>query len=423
MEGLAHERCRRAAPPTVTLMLLKLALRNVFRQKGRTAMTLAAIVFGVAGLIVSGGFIQDVFIQLGDAVVQSQTGHVQVFRKGFFERGTRHPEKFLIDDAQNLSTALARTPGVKQISARLSFAGLLNNGRRDQPIIGEGVEAEKEAALSAYLKISEGRALNADDAFGMMAGQGVAKSLGLKVGDRVTLVMNTAAGALNTMEFKLVGVFQSFSQDFDARAIRIPLLAAQQLMGTSGANLLVAVLHRTEDTDRAHAAIASRLGERPLEARHWRQLSDFYEKTVQLYERQFGILQFIILAMVLLSVVNSVNMNVFERQSEFGTMQALGNRPLEVFRLLLIENALLGLIGATLGVIAGVGIALAVSAIGIPMPPPPNANIGYTAFIRVVPATVASAFFIGLVATVLAAVFPARRTAKTPIVDALRQGV
>lgn len=72
-------------------MLIRLALRNVFRQTVRTAMTLAAIVFGVAGLIVSGGFIQDIFVQLGEAIIHSQTGHVQVFRKDFVELGTRHP--------------------------------------------------------------------------------------------------------------------------------------------------------------------------------------------------------------------------------------------------------------------------------------------------------------------------------------------
>lgn len=69
-------------------MLIKLALRNIFRQKIRTAMTLAAIIFGVSGLILSGGFVQDIFVQLGEAIIHSQTGHIQVFRKDFLEKGT-----------------------------------------------------------------------------------------------------------------------------------------------------------------------------------------------------------------------------------------------------------------------------------------------------------------------------------------------
>ena len=403
-------------------MLTKLALRNVLRQKVRTAMTLLAIVFGVSGLIVSGGFVADIFVQLGEAIIHSQTGHYQVFRRGYVEQGARHPEQFLIENPEVTADAIKQLPTVKDVASRLSFSGLMNNGKRDLAIIGEGIEPDKEAQLGTYLSITAGRALKDDDRHGAMLGQGVAAALGVAPGDHLTLVMNTPGGALNTLDMEVVGVFQSFSKDFDARAVRIPLSAAQELMLTQGANVLVVSLHRTEDTTAAGEQIHGAINAE-LEARSWRQLSDFYDKTVQLYDRQFGILQLIILAMVLLSVVNSVNMSVFERQSEFGTMLALGNRPPDVFRLLLVENAILGLAGASLGVAIGIVIALAISAVGIPMPPPPNANAGYVALIRIVPMTLLWAFIIGFTATVLAAIFPARRIAGTPIVDALRQGV
>ncbi|PTD96951.1 ABC transporter permease [Pseudothauera lacus] len=402
-------------------MLFKLALRNIFRQKLRTAMTLAAIVFGVSGLILSGGFVHDIFHQLGEAIIHSQTGHVQVFRKDFLDRGTRQPDRFLIDQPERLAATLAEHEAVAEVAARLNFAGLINNGRRDLAIIGEGIEPDKEARLGTYLQITAGRQLEDGDEFGMLLGQGVAHAMNLRPGDQATLVMTTADGAMNTLDFDIVGVFQSFSKDFDARAVRIPLAAAQTLMDTPGANVLVVTLHHTADTDSAHAAVRARIDAASMEARNWRELSDFYDKTLQLYDRQFGVLQWIILFMVLLSVANSVNMSAFERLGEFGTLQALGNRKRDVFRLIVVENLVLGALGATLGVVIGITLALIISAIGIPMPPPPNANVGYTAFIRVIPATVLTAFLIGFAATVLAAVFPARRVSATPVVEALRQ--
>jgi putative ABC transport system permease protein len=123
---------------------------------------------------------------------------------------------------------------------------------------------------------------------------------------------------------------------------------------------------------------------------------------------------------VLLSVANSVNMSVFERVGEFGTMVALGNRRGQLRALILTETAMLGIIGAILGVALGVALALLISAIGIAMPPPPNANLGYTGFIRVVPAVLALAFAVGLTATLFAAVLPAIRVSRMPVVDALR---
>lgn len=401
-------------------MLYRLALRNIFRQRIRSAVTLAAIVFGVVGLILSGGFVQDIFVQLGEAIIQSETGHVQVFREGFREKGSRQPERYLIDDPKATAALIAKEPLVSAVSTRLSFSGLLNNGKRDLAIVGEGVEPDKEARLGTFLKMVAGRPLADSDLFGTTIGQGVAQSLGLKVGDNVTLLMNTTGGALNTIDVEVVGIFQSFSRDFDARAIRIPLAAAQELMATPGGNLLVVTLHRTADTDAAQEKIRALLPA-GLEARSWKQLSDFYEKTLQLYDRQFGVLQIIILVMVLLSVANTVNMSAFERMGEFGTLQALGNTRRDVFRLIVMENVFLGLMGGALGAVIGIVLALLISAIGIPMPPPPSANNGYTAMIRLDAGIVTSALLIGVVAASLAAIFPARRVSRTEVVEALRQ--
>ena len=127
--------------------------------------------------------------------------------------------------------------------------------------------------------------------------------------------------------------------------------------------------------------------------------------------------------MVLLSVTNSVNMSVFERVGEFGTMMSLGNSSGEVFQLIVTESVLLGLIGSGLGAMLGVVLALVISAIGIPMPPPPNANVGYMAHIQIVASSLLVAFAIGFSATVAASILPARRVVRTPVVDALRQNI
>lgn len=307
--------------------------------------------------------------------------------------------------------------------ARLNFSGLLNNGKSDLPIIGEGVEPSHEVKLGSSVQITEGRQLNDEDTFGILLGKGVAQALQLKPGDPVTLLINTLDGALNSLDFQVTGIFQSFSNDFDARAVRIPLAAAQELLGTQGVNALVISLKHTEETDHIAAQLKQSLESSGLEVKTWVELNDFYEKTVEMYKGQFGVLQIIILIMVLLSVANSVNMSIFERVGEFGTMMALGNDSHQVFRLIISENLLLGLIGGGLGVGTGILLATAISAIGIPMPPPPNADLGYIARIQIVPSVLLLALGIGFTATVLAAILPARHVSRIPVVDALRQNI
>jgi putative ABC transport system permease protein len=401
--------------------MLKLALRNVLRHRLRTGITLMAIVFGVVGLILSGGFIQDLYFQLGESIIHSQSGHLQVAQEGFHAHGTRSPEKFLIDQPDSVQQRLLAQPQVDNVMGRINFSGLISNGRNDWPIVGEGVEPDKEIKLGTHVKIVEGRQLTQGDTFGVILGEGVAHALRLHPGGHTTLLLSTAGGALNSLEFEVIGTFQSFSKDYDDRTVRIPLSAAHELLGTQGVNSLVVSLKRTEDTRLVADALIRQLDSKQFEIKTWEQLNDFYASTVALYKRQFGVLQLIVLVMVLLSVANSVNMSVFERVGEFGTMMALGNRRSVVFRLVLTENALLGLCGGILGVVCGLILAWMISAVGIPMPPPPNANLGYIAHIRVGPSLLLTSFGIGFFATFLAALIPARRVSRIRVTNALMQ--
>ncbi len=401
----------------------KLALRNVFRHRLRTTMTLMVIVIGTVGLNLSGGFVHDIFRQLAELLIHSQSGHLQIARQGYFERGTRSPEKYLIDDPRPLREAVAGAPGVRAVMGRLYLTGLLNNGRSDLPVIGEGVEPEGERTLGTSLVITAGRALEAGDQYGIMLGQGLAQALKLAPGDWATLVLNTPEGALNSMEFQVVGVFQTFSKDYDARAIRIPLAAAQELSTTTGVNTLVVLLDQTGNTARVAASLREKPELAGAEISTWLELNEFYTQTVEMYDAQFGVLRLIILVMVLLSVANSVNMSIYERVGEFGTMMALGNRSGRVFALILAENLIIGVLGAVIGTSLGIVLAMAISQVGIPMPPPPNSDLPYTARITLTPAVVASAFAIGLLATVGAALLPALRIRRIPVVEALRQSI
>lgn len=399
-----------------------LAFRNLVRQMRRTFLTLTAIVMGVVGIVLAGGFVEDIFVQLGEFTIHSQLGHLQVYKKGFYSVGLRDPYGYLLKDGDALGNLRNRAE-IAQVMKRLRFSGLANNGRSDYSVIGEGVEASKESHLGSMLSLVEGRKLEDSDNFGILVGKGVAKALNVRVGDYVTLLANTPEGALNSLEFEVVGVFQSLSKDFDDRAVRIPLAAAQELLATSGFHALVIELNQTKDTDRVLEYLRGALPSDLYEIKPWHELADFYKKTVQMYKRQFGVLQIIILIMVLLGVANSVNMAVYERIGEFGTLMALGNRRWDIFRLVVTEYFIMGIVGSSCGLVLGVILAAGVSMIGIPMPPPPNSDLGYTASIRVVPNALIPAFLVGMLGTFFAVIIPATRVSRLSIVDALRANV
>lgn len=406
--------------------MLRLAFRSIFRHKVRTGLTLSIIVFGVMGILLSGGFVEDVFIQLREATIHSRLGHIQVYRDGYTTIGQRNPYQFLISEPRVLAAAISESPHVLDVMARLNFTGLINNGRADLPIIGEGIEQEREMRMGSALSIVSGRGLTADDSYGIMLGKGVAAALRLEPGDSATLVVNTPEGAMNLLEFEVVGIFSTFARDYDNRAVRIPLSAAQELLDIPQVHSLVVMLDATELADAVAAdlkrTLANNQGEQ-YEVKVWHELADFYRRMVDHYQVQFDVIQLIILVMVLLSVVNSVNMAIYERVGEFGTLKAMGDRNRDVFWQIIKENLLLGMLGASLGVVLGVLSALVLSGIGIEMPPPPNSDTGYIAYIRLVPRVIVTAFITGVSATMLASLLPAYRVSRRPVAEALRENI
>jgi ABC-type transport system, involved in lipoprotein release, permease component len=403
--------------------MFRLAFRNIFRNGLRTALTLAAIVTGVIAIIISGGFIEDVFVQLRETTIHSRIGHVQIFRRGYNEYGRREPARYMITQPKVVVDLVKSIPHVQAVMARVNFSGLANNSRADLPIIGEGIEPGKEAQLGTATTIVEGRSLQDSDAFGAVIGEGVASALHLPPGSFMTLMVNTPEGALNTHEYEVVGVFRTFSKEYDDRAVRIPLSAAQELLFTPSAHSIVVLLDDTGATDAVTEIVRARLGPLGYEVKPWQELADFYQKTEALYRRQFGALQAIILVMLVLSVASTINMVIYERTGEFGTLLALGLRQRQIFKLVLLENTLMGLLGSLLGVILGIMLASAISAVGIAMPPPPGSSIGYTATIRLVPWALVAAAATGILASVMAAVLPARRASRLQVVDALRHNI
>jgi putative ABC transport system permease protein len=403
--------------------LLILAFRNIFRNRLRTTLTLAAVGCGVAAIVVSGGFVEDVFVQLRESTIHSRLGHIQIIRPGYLDFGRRDPFKYLITDPADVLNQSRALPHVQIATTRVYFSGLANNGRADLPIIGEGVEPENERRLGTATVFVAGQPLREGDPFAANLGEGLAASLKLQPGSSVTLTVSTPGGALNALEFKVTGIFRTFSKDYDDHAVRIPRTAVEELLSTKAVHSIVLGLDDTAATDVTVAALIQRLPGDRYEVKPWHELADFYSKTVALYRRQFGALQLMILVLLILSVASTVNMVVHERTGEFGTLLALGTRRRDVFRLVLLENALLGGIGAILGVALGVAVALLLTVIGIEMPPPPGSTASYTATIRVVPSFLGIAAITGAIAAIIASVLPGRRAARLQVVDALRHNI
>src|SRR6185503_16826093 len=171
-----------------------------------------------------------------------------LYKAGYSELGSRAPYRYMINDPAQTIAQLRLLEHVTAIAARVNFSGLLSNGRTTLPVIAEGIDAEKEREISKSIKIIDGNNLSQNTPYAIIVGQGVAQALGLKPGGTATLLVNTREGALNSLDFEVAVVFQTFSKEYDERAIRVPLAAVQELLDTKAVHTLVVALDETLQT-------------------------------------------------------------------------------------------------------------------------------------------------------------------------------
>ncbi len=396
----------------------------------RSFVTLAAIAFGAAALILAGGFFQDTFLRMREGLIHSHLGHIQIYKKGYSDHGTARPFEYLIESPDRVSHALSSMAHVQMTTPRISFSGLLSTGENTLSVMVQGVDPDGESRLARIegirhadtgFAILEGTPLSNADPFGVLLGQGLARSAGLSVGDSVIILTNTVAGSLNAFDLTVRGIFGSPSKEFDDRGLRMTLETAQRLLRTDAVESLIVLLRDTKLTDVVLHQVRRDMGETfSIEAKPWYDLADFYNRVVALYRRQFAVLIGIIAVIVVLSVFNTVNMSITERTREIGTIMALGFRPSEVRRLFMLEGLLMGLLGGVLGLLLGMALAHFLSVVGIPMPPPPGGSVEWKAAIKIVPELLFMAFGVAALSAFFSSLYPAWKASRLVIADALR---
>ena len=403
----------------VSLSQLRLASRNISRHRARTLISLSAIAFGVVALLLAGGFIEWIYWAIREAAIQTGLGHIQISRPGFRAAGFADPSAYLLpSDAAELETVRS-APGAEVLDRRFVLNGLASSGEITVAFTGEAVDPEADKSISKVLGVT-GENLSGADASGVLLGTGLATSLGVKSGDRVSFIVSLPSGGINAVEGHVRGTFATGVKAHDDSAVRMPLALGSQLLKLRGAHVWVVGLDATEHTDEAMAYLRARLPSNRFELASWRDLSDFYRKTVVLLSRQIYVVALLIGVIIILGISNTLTMNVLERTGEIGTLMAMGAPRGAILRLFILEGALLGVIGGVGGLAIGFALAKLVSYVGIPMPPPPGRNTGYSAQILVTVPLALAACGIAIVSTTLAGIYPAWKAASLPIVDALR---
>jgi putative ABC transport system permease protein len=466
------------------MLMLKVAARNLFRNTRRSVTTLGTITIGAAAVMVFGAYIT--YIQYGvQTNAVQQTGHLQVFRDGYFAFGTASPGAWGIDHYSTVVSLIRNDRTLQRLSAVVtpiqSLAGIAGNfeNNTSKTFFGVGfVPSERDRMKQWDEYGTESRGLKhsglSDNDFSKgVTGMGLVRILGLcarlhldgcplaiqppstpsefagedppsanladlasrdklegdaatDVNPTIDLLAATAGGAPNVVSLQVANVEVQPFKELDDNYVGMNIGLVQDLIygrGEHKATGIVVQLRRTEDLRAARARLLSLFKERglDLEVRDFTDLNPQYNQIIGLFRSIFSFITLIIGIVVLFTVSNAMSMSVIERTGEIGTTRAMGVRRQGIREQFLVEGSVLGAIGATVGVFVAQLVAFSVNHAGLTWTPPgAGAPVPLRLYTNGVDALVVLTWIGLLVVSAAAALIPANRAARMPVVDALR---
>jgi ABC-type lipoprotein release transport system permease subunit len=406
-------------------MLLRLASRNLWRNRRRTLLTLSAMVVSLALLTLSLGVFSGMLVDILASTTEQYHGHLVITEDGYLD--DRDMYKNFSTDEQ-LLRKLETDEVVIGFSQRLRGFGLASHDESSYPVELLGIHPEKEKSVTnLHQQLAEGAYLAGNNGNGAVIGSSLAKKLKVSPGDELVFVTQAADGSIGNDLLIVSGIFRTGHTGHDNSLVLVPQQWLQQVMALDGKIHEIAIA--IDDPLRAadyKPALATLLPQ-GLSITDWGELLPEMREAIASFDVSRLIFVIILYFATGLGILNTIFMSVMERTREFGILMALGLRPGQIKRLVLLESFLLGLIGTLLGLVCGLILSYYMARFGIDlstwitpityaggtMQPRLKAIFEYRNFIE--PA------YLLVVVSVLAGFFPARRAAKLQPVQAIRE--
>ena len=401
------------------IQMVKMAFRNIARNKRRSFFSSLALGMGLALLLLMASVIEGEMRDAFDASIRLQSGHFQVQSGSYNEDQLSVAWEDLVEDPDALAGQIAQMEPVKAATPRLYASGIVTVGENTAGVRVVGMDPISPANEPFQQGIVAGQYITADDREGLLIGRTLADKLGKGAGDTVNLLVNTSDGGIDEQAFTVRGVYTTGFPGYDEATVFLPLAKAQAFTRTENHASTIFVLLKSNE---ALEPVTAALKTGSYQVRTYIDANELMIQTEALSKAYMTVLYLIVLGITATVIVNTLVMAVFERTREIGILAAIGMKTWRIMALFFIESVLLALGGILIGLILGGLLALYAGTVGFYI-----GNMGVTGLMigeriygyLTVSDTITLAI-VALIVTLLAAIYPAALAARLEPVDALR---
>lgn len=406
------------------MLSLRLAWRNLWRHKRRTWLTTTAMIFSNVLLVFMISLQFGSYDMMINNTLQAFSGHIQVQHEEYKDNPRLRRS---IPAVVPLADELRSTLPAARIAARGAGFALVSSEQRSLGVQIIGVEPEYEPSVSTLPGlVKEGQFLQDSNAAEIVIGRVLARNLKVTVGDELTLLGSGRDGSFAAGVVTISGIFDSGSSDMDRNFAEVPLHYFQDTfaMRDHGNSIVVAV----DDLRAVPEALATVeniiKGEDSLTALDWSQLQPGLKQAIQADLTSAWFMYGLLIILVAFSVLNTQLMSVLERTREFGVITALGIKPRKLASLVMLETALMALLGLVIGLAIGWMIASYLNTTGFHYPGMEEMADKFNLPDRVYPSVTFFSMILGpgvvFIFSLLAAVYPSLRLFRLQPVEAMR---
>ena len=332
------------------MFYLKIGMRNIIKNFKRSLLTMISIIIGIMSCLLTQGFFNWNSNELKESMIHTGIGHYQLTAKGFIKSGNDDPYRYLIVNTEPILKELRAIPEVDCVTTRMGYNGILASGEKSTVTMGSAVNPEFEVKLAPFSGIIMGTNLSVSKPNGIILGEGLAKKISVKLKDTVTLMLNMKGGGINAADFEVTGITRTGYPEVDNISSTAELGLIQNTVAIDqSVQKIVLLLKKTSDTEKVLPKIKAIAVKYHLEYRNWEDLAEFYHSVKLLYQVIFIIIILIVLMIVIFTISNTVNMNLYDRIREIGTIRALGTKRNQVAKIFIAESSLLGILGGVIG--------------------------------------------------------------------------
>ena len=336
-------------------LLIKLAWRNIWRNKRRSLLTLAAIVFASLAAIAMRGIQLGTFSLNIKNAVELFSGYIQIQDKGYLENPTLNAS-FKVND--KMVSALKSTPGVLSYSPRIYADGLICFKNNSSGVSIMGIQPGLEKNVTTFQQnIDRGKFFESDSTNEIVLGSKLMDNLNAKIGDEVILLSQGYDGTLGNQKFKITGTVKIGARELESAVTFMGLKTSQSLLGMGPRISVIAI--KAEDIERLKGiknSLTRNVNNPNLSVLLWNEVSPEMQQQINLSNIRGILFNGILIVIVAFGILNTVLMSVTERFKEFGVVLSIGMPQLKLTYIIYIETFFITIIGLLLGNIIGFAV-------------------------------------------------------------------